>query len=103
MLFSSLLMGVILIICGFLVKKYPNLIAGYNTLSEDDKEKVDIENLSSMMKRALITIGALIIVMGLIMSLIKVKEHYGLLITSSIVILGVIIMIISAKKFKKKP
>lgn len=102
MLFSSFLIGVILIICGFLVKKHPNLIAGYNTLSEDDKEKVDIENLSSMMKRALITIGTLTIVMGLIMSIIKVKEHYGLLITSSIVILGVIIMIISAKKFKKK-
>lgn len=102
MLFSSLLMGVILIICGFLVKKYPNLIAGYNTLSEDDKEKVDIENLSSMMKRALITIGTLTIVMGLIMSIIKVKEHYGLLITSSIVVLGVIIMIITAKKFNKK-
>ena len=102
MVFSSLLMGVILIICGFLVKKYPNLIAGYNTLSEDDKEKVDIENLSSMMKRALITIGTLTIVMGLIMSIIKVKEHYGLLITSSIVVLGVIIMIITAKKFNKK-
>ena len=102
MLFSSFLIGVILIICGFLVKKHPNLIAGYNTLSEDDKEKVDIENLSSMMKRALITIGTLTIVMGLIMSIIKVKEHYGLLITSSIVVLGVIIMIISAKKFKKK-
>ena len=102
MLFSSFLIGVILIICGFLVKKHPNLIAGYNTLSEDDKEKVDIENLSSMMKRALITIGTLIIVMGLIMSLIKVKEHYGLLITSSIVVLGVIIMIITAKKFNKK-
>ena len=102
MLFSSFLIGVILIICGFLVKKHPNLIAGYNTLSEDDKEKIDIENLSSMMKRALITIGTLTIVMGLIMSIIKVKEHYGLLITSSIVVLGVIIMIITAKKFKKK-
>jgi uncharacterized membrane protein len=102
MLFSSFLIGVILIICGFLVKKHPNLIAGYNTLSEDDKEKVDIENLSSMMKRALITIGTLTIVMGLIMSIIKVKEHYGLLITSSIVVLGVIIMIITAKKFNKK-
>ena len=102
MLFSSFLIGVILIICGFLVKKHPNLIAGYNTLSEDDKEKIDIENLSSMMKRALITIGTLTIVMGLIMSIIKVKEHYGLLITSSIVVLGVIIMIITAKKFNKK-
>lgn len=102
MLFSSLLIGVILIICGFLVKKYPNLIAGYNTLSKVDKEKVDVENLSSMMKRSLIIIGALIIVMGLIMSFIKVKEHYGLLITSSIVILGVIIMVISARKFNKK-
>ena len=102
MLFSSFLIGVILIICGFLVKKHPNLIAGYNTLSEDDKEKVDIENLSSMMKRALITIGTLTNVMGKIISIIPVIEHYGLLITSSIVVLGVIIMIITAKKFNKK-
>jgi len=102
MLFSSLLVGIILIICGFLVKEYPNLIAGYNTLSENDKKKVDIESLSSMMKRALIIIGALIIVMGLIMNFAKVKEHYGLLIICSITILGIIVMIISAQKFNKK-
>ncbi len=89
-------------VCGFLVKEYPDLIAGYNTLSKEDKEKVDIKNLSLMMKRSLIIIGALIIVMGLIMNFIKVKEQYGLLITSTITILGVIIMIISAQKFNKK-
>ncbi len=102
MLFSSLLMGAILIICGFLVKEYPNLIAGYNTMNKEDKEKVDIDNLSLMMKKGLIIIGALVIAFGSIMTLLKIKEHYGILITSSIVIIGVIIMVIHAQKFYKK-
>ena len=102
MLFSSLLMGIILIICGFLVKEYPNLIAGYNTMSKEEKEKVDIDSLSLMMKKGLIVMGALVVAIGSILALFKVKEHYGLLITSSIVILGVVIMTINAQKFHKK-
>ena len=102
MLFSSLLMGVILIICGFLVKEYPNLIAGYNTMSKEDKEKVDIDNLSFMMKKGLIIIGAMVIIVGSLMSVFNYKESYGLLITSSIVIFGVIFMIIYAQKYYKK-
>ena len=102
MLFSSLLMGVILIICGFLVKEYPNLIAGYNTMSKEDKEKVDIDNLSFMMKKGLIIIGAMVIIVGSLMIVFNYKESYGLLITSSIVIFGVIFMIIYAQKYYKK-
>lgn len=102
MLFSSFLMGVILIICGFLVKEYPNLIAGYNTMSKEDKEKVDIDNLSFMMKKGLIIIGAMVIIVGSLMNFFNYKESYGLLITSSIVIFGVIIMIIYAQKYYKK-
>lgn len=30
-------LGLLLVILGFLVKKYPNLIAGYNTMTEREK------------------------------------------------------------------
>lgn len=48
--------------CGFLVKKYPNLIAGYNTMSKVEKKNVDIEKLSTFMQNGFIIIGLLVIV-----------------------------------------
>ena len=50
--------GGILILCGLLVKRFPNLIAGYNTMS---KEEVDIDGLSSMMRNMLIGLGIFVI------------------------------------------
>ena len=40
MIYAQLLTGFILIIVGFLVKKYPMLIAGYNTMSKTEKAKI---------------------------------------------------------------
>ncbi|WP_347926306.1 DUF3784 domain-containing protein [Pontimicrobium sp. SW4] len=101
MLFSSILISVILIACGFLVKENPNLIAGYNTLNKKNKKRIDIENLSKMMKTTFIIMGVLIVFSGLILYFLEIKESYSLLINCSIVILGIIIMIINAKKFNK--
>jgi len=39
--------GLFMIGIGFLVKFNPDLIAGYNTLSESDKQNIDIEGLST--------------------------------------------------------
>jgi tRNA 2-selenouridine synthase SelU len=39
--------GLFLIIIGFAIVKYPTLIAGYNTMSEERKKKVDVDGLSS--------------------------------------------------------
>jgi len=54
--------GLSLIGIGFLVKAYPNLIAGYNTLSKEQKENVDIKCLSSFLKKGFIIIGWVMIV-----------------------------------------
>ncbi|MEO0340296.1 MAG: DUF3784 domain-containing protein [Bacteroidota bacterium] len=54
--------GLFIIAIGFLVKKYPNLIAGYNTLSAERKKQVDIEGLSTWMKNSFITMGILTII-----------------------------------------
>ena len=102
MLSASFITGTILIVCGFLVKWNPDLIAGYNTMSKTEKEKVDIESLSTMMKKYLVVIGALVILSGSMISLFEIKEHYGVLIMGIVVILGVIIMIISGQKYTKR-
>jgi hypothetical protein len=62
MLFAETLTGIILIISGVLVKINPNLIAGYNTLSESDKQKIDIKRLSTFIHNGLILFGAVSII-----------------------------------------
>ncbi len=99
MILAGSTIGVLLIVAGFLCKAYPNLIAGYNTLSNEEKEKVDIEKLSSLMKNGLIIIGVLSFITGISLHLLNIKEHYGIFIIGSIVILGISIMGFSARKF----
>lgn len=53
--------GLFMIGLGFLIKKYPNLIAGYNTMSKERKEQVDITGLSTFMCNGFIIIGLLCI------------------------------------------
>lgn len=60
----DLLTGGFLIILGPLVKRFPMLIAGYNTMPADKKKNVDIESLSSFMRRHLMIIGAVLIVIA---------------------------------------
>ena len=49
-----LLGGVLLIVVGLLVKRFPMLIAGYNTMPPAKKKNVDIGGLSSFMRRHLV-------------------------------------------------
>jgi hypothetical protein len=57
----NILTGIFLIGSGFLVKRFPDLIAGYNTMSDERKKNVDIHGLSSLMRNGLIIIGLTII------------------------------------------
>ena len=41
MIYGSLITAMILILSGLIVKNNPDLIAGYNTLSNEEKEKID--------------------------------------------------------------
>jgi len=100
MLFAETLTGIILIICGILVKMNPNLIAGYNTLSEADKKKVDIKRLSMYMHNGLIIIGAVSIISSIAMYFLDVKETYRLMIITTFIILGILYMALNSSKMK---
>ena len=66
MLIFSLLVGGFLVLLGFLVKSNPNLIAGYNTMSDEEKKNVDVEGLSSAMRNYLIFMGVFLVVFYLV-------------------------------------
>ena len=61
--YVSIGIGLLLIGSGFLVKKYPSLIAGYNTMSEEQQKNVDIEGLSTLMRNSFIFMGLLVAVL----------------------------------------
>ena len=64
-IFIHILTGVFLIVVGLLVKRFPMLIAGYNTMPAEKKKNVDIAGLSSFMRRHLVIIGALWVLLAL--------------------------------------
>lgn len=68
-LFIHTLTGALLIVVGLLVKRFPMLIAGYNTLPAAKKKNVDIDGLASFMRRHLVIIGALWALLAVILTL----------------------------------
>lgn len=57
MKYMILFIGLSLVGIAFLVRRYPNTIAGYNTMSRKEKENVDIKGLSTFLFRCLIAMG----------------------------------------------
>jgi hypothetical protein len=95
---AAIYTGLFFIVLGFLVKAFPNLIAGYNTMSKKQKEKVDIEGLSIFMRNGLIVIG-LIVIIGYI-ALTSLGQHVSIdFFIPSVILIGVVFLFFNAKKF----
>jgi len=52
-----LIVSVLLVALGFLVKAFPMLIAGYNTMNPKERAQVDIKGLSSLIRNVFIIMG----------------------------------------------
>lgn len=94
----NLTIGLFIILLGFLVKIFPNLIAGYNTMSKDKKKNVDIKGLSTFMRNSLIIMGLLIITGNFVIIKMRV-ENFAEYITLIVILIGVTITLIKAQKF----
>lgn len=94
----TLITGLSLIGVGFLVKSSPNLIAGYNTLSEERKRKIDIDGLSTFMRNGLIAIGLSMIAGYYLFNWIGLIMIANLMIVF-VPLLGAIILVIGAQRF----
>lgn len=73
---SFLLIGISIILLGIAVKHFKLyfLIAGYNTMSKEDKEKVNIEKVAALLRNVLIIIGLAIILLGVAYSYLENPE-----------------------------
>ena len=60
----NIITAIFLILLGIVIKhgKMYNLIAGYNTMSQEEKKNVDIVGFSTLMRNSFMIMGVLIIV-----------------------------------------
>ncbi|HOP03203.1 MAG TPA: DUF3784 domain-containing protein [Tenuifilaceae bacterium] len=100
MMVLNIVTGLFLIGMGILVKSYPNLISGYNTLPPEKKKKVDIKGLSTFLRNGFALIGMAIIVIPTFF------YFTGLLVLSNvsmvaIILVGVLTIAILSLKFDR--
>lgn len=90
----------ILFVLGLLVRRYPNLIAGYNTMSAEQKKKVDIKGLSGFMCRSLCVMAVLMILSYYAMGVMSVGEKVTSIVPTTLIpIIGVIYVVVKAQRY----
>ena len=99
MYFAELITGIILIIVGVLVKLFPDLIAGYNSLSDNDKSKIDIKKLSTTMRSVLVILGGVAILIGIISKQLNIKEYYSSMTSTTIIVITILILAFRANSY----
>lgn len=95
---TNLIIGLFMIGIGFLVKSFPNLIAGYNTMPQYEKENVDIDGLSTFMRTGFIIIGLTMIIGYYLFKSIGFIAIANL-VAPIVILIGVTIMVIYAQRF----
>ena len=86
------------IVCGLLVKRFPMLISGYNTLPKEKRKNVDIDGLSSFMRRHLVIIGGLLILFTTILELTGQQEAFSIILAVYLPVY-VIWMVVRAQRY----
>lgn len=90
--------GLLFILLGFLVVKCPMLISGYNTMPKEKRDKVNIDELSRMIRRWMIGIGISFMLASAILTKLgeqALKEK----VTFVIIVGGCLLMAFKAQKY----
>lgn len=99
-----LIIAAVLFVLGMLVRKYPNLIAGYNTMTAEQKKNVDVKGLSNFMCRSLCVIAVLMIVSYFVMVARSVNEKAVSVVSTTLIpIIGSIYMymVVKAQRYDR--
>ncbi len=96
----SYILGIVFIVLGFLVVKYPKLISGYNTLPREEQEKVDVNGLTRMIRSVSIGMGLVMIIGSYILDITGNISLLDFMMLATI-FGGVLIIILAQRKFTK--
>ncbi len=91
-------MGLFIIGLGFFIKKYPDTLAGYNTMPAVKKKYVDIQKVASVYKNGMIAIGVTTIALSAILNYLKFYE-YAVIALIFPLFIGILILIPIAQKY----
>ena len=100
-----LVVAIVFVVLGVLIKygKLYNLIAGYNTLSDEEKDKIDIEGIGELMKNVFFAM-ALIVLAGIYFSKQANKPSLQVVFLITAIVIGVPYLLIksNSSRYKKK-
>jgi len=99
--FAIITISAFIVGLGFLVKRNPNLIAGYNGLSEQEKRKVDIEGLSTWMRNGFVITGLATPLVYFLVGYFGYQQlaDFSMMFTITI---GTFVIAISSQRFRNK-
>lgn len=80
----TIIIGLSLIGLGFLVVKFPMLIAGYNTMPEAERKEIDIRSYALFMRKVMVIMGSVIAIGSIILYLTDQRDLESPLFTTTI-------------------
>lgn len=96
---ATIFLGIGFIAIGILINLFPNLIAGYNTLSQKERENVKTNGLSRFMLVGFSMMGVVIIAGHFIAQLMEAPSLSKNL-NFFVILSGAVILIIFGQRFK---
>jgi uncharacterized membrane protein len=98
---GQFLLAVMFMLLGYMVYKFPNLIAGYNTMSDEDKSKVDIKGLKKWTRNVLVIIGVLLLLSNYLCHYFDSPNYMDYLFYV-IIIVGILTLIVGGQKYQNR-
>ncbi len=94
------LLAVLFVVLGLLTRKYPKLIAGYNTMSPERQRQVDVKGLSAFMCRSFIVTGLFLVLVYYLLLRSGLEKQVAFLVTIILVsMLGALYILIGAQRY----
>ncbi len=93
-----LITGLIFIGLGFLIRVYPGMIAGYNTMPAEKKKNIDIDGLSRYMRNVMIIMGLATILLYLVFRWIG-WIYLANMVILLVVLVGSVILFLTSQKY----
>ncbi|GEM_PF-1820688 len=95
------ILGLILILLGYLTVKYPKLLYGSKTMSKEERDKVDIKGLTRMIRSVSIGMGFCIIIGTFILDKTDNNSMIDFLLIG-VILGGVFIIAVAQRKYTKE-
>ena len=99
MLWTDLITGVVLMLSGWLVYKFPMLISGVNTMSKKRLAKVDLDGLKRAFRNVFLICGATMLLLGGLSTMVHVPMGVHLIVLVVVMMALVVACMLLSKRY----